>query len=274
MKMREENMLSILGIGVDAVNMDSAISHLSEALSTSKKGYVCVTGVHGVMEARRNPALLEIFSGSELTVPDGMPLVWAGHIQGFGDMGRVFGPGLMLEVLRRPEFRDATHFFYGGQEGVAEELREKLVQRFPWLKVIGTYTPPFRDLSTTEFEDLQATVARLRPDCFWVGISTPKQEIFMAKYLPLLDTKLMFGVGAAFDYHTGRIKDCAEWIKKAGLQWLHRLLQDPKRLWKRYLRNNPVFLFHIALQLTGLRRYPCLTKRHHTESQLHTEAHS
>lgn len=123
------------------------------------------------------------------------------------------------------------------------------------MKIAGTFTPPFGPMSPRQEQEFVATINRLRPDVIWVGISTPKQERFMNHYLPMLDTTLMFGVGAAFDFHTGRIRDCAEWIKRAGLQWLDRLLQDPKHLWKRYLRNNPSFLFYIFLQLTGLKPY-------------------
>jgi N-acetylglucosaminyldiphosphoundecaprenol N-acetyl-beta-D-mannosaminyltransferase len=148
-----------------------------------------------------------------------------------------------------------THFFYGGAPGVAEKLAANLKNWFPWLRICGTYTPPFRELNPEEEIALTAEIGQLKPDIIWVGISTPRQEAFMHQYLPDFDTRLMFGVGAAFDYHTGRIKDCPEWVKRAGLQWLHRLLQDPRRLWRRYLRNNPVFLWQIMLQLTGIRAY-------------------
>jgi N-acetylglucosaminyldiphosphoundecaprenol N-acetyl-beta-D-mannosaminyltransferase len=159
----------------------------------------------------------------------------------------------MREMFRRPEFCECRHFLYGGEEGIADRLAEVLRSNFPWSNIVGTYTPPYRDLTEAEEEDLVALVNAHKPDIVWVGISTPRQEKFMRRILPRLDAKLMFGVGAAFDFHTGRIKDCSSWIKQAGLQWLHRLLQDPRRLWRRYLRNNPVFLWRIALQLAGLR---------------------
>ena len=145
---------------------------------------------------------------------------------------------------------------YGGKPGIAAELQRELKLRFPLVQIVGTYTPPFRELTPREETELVSTISALRPDMVWVGISTPRQERFMQRMLPLLDTTLMFGVGAAFDFHTGRIQDCPDWVKRAGLQWLDRLMQDPKHLWRRYLRNNPAFLLHILLQLTGLRRYP------------------
>jgi len=247
---------NVLGVGIDAVSMDQTLERIEEELSSSRKGYVCFAGVHGVMEAQRSPELRRILVSAVLVVPDGMPTVWVGRCQGNTSMQRVFGPDLMLEVLQRAEFQHLTHFLCGGKIGVAQELRERLQVRFPHIKVVGTYTPPFGPMSPAEGSEFIGMVGELRPDIVWVGMSTPKQEHFMAQYLPSLDTRLMFGVGAAFDYHTGRISDCAGWIKRCGLQWLHRLLQDPRHLWKRYLRNNPAFIFAIALQLTRLRAYP------------------
>jgi N-acetylglucosaminyldiphosphoundecaprenol N-acetyl-beta-D-mannosaminyltransferase len=138
---------------------------------------------------------------------------------------------------------------------VAELLASALTTKFPGLKVVGTYTPPFRALNMEEESYLTAQVAEAKPDVFWVGLSTPKQERFMARYSALLDVKLMAGVGAAFDIHTGRIKDAPMWMKKSGLQWIHRITQDPRRLWKRYCVNNPKFVWNIGLQLLGLRRF-------------------
>ena len=252
----EDPRANVLGVSIDAVDMESALERIEFALDSERKGYICLAGVHGVMEAQRDPELAKIFAGAALAAPDGMPTVWVGRHQGHRAMERVAGPDLMFEVIRREEFRGLTHFLCGGKEGVAQELRDKLLDRFPFVKIVGVCTPPFGPMSLAEECEFIENIGRLRPDVVWVGISTPKQERFMARYLPLLETRLMFGVGAAFDFHTGRIADCAEWIKRCGMQWLDRLLQDPKHLWKRYLRNNPAFLFHIALQLTGLRTYP------------------
>ena len=170
-------------------------------------------------------------------------------------MDQLTGPNLMLSVCELSAKLGYTNFFYGGNTGVADELKQNLCRRFPGLKVVGTYTPPFRKLNSAEEAELISTVARLKPDIFWVGLSTPKQERFMAEYIHKLDTTLMMGVGAAFDMHTGRIQDSPDWIKRAGLQWAHRLAQEPRRLWKRYLINNPRFIFKIAFQLLGLTKY-------------------
>lgn len=248
--------VKVLGIPVEPLDMESAVARIQAECEAGRKGYVCLIGVHGIMEAHRNPELAQVYARATLMVPDGTPTVWVGRWQGFRKMQRVAGPDLMLELFRRKEFSHCRHFLYGGKQGIAEELYATLTQRFPWVQIVGTYTPPFRDLTLKEVESVAARIQSLKPDMIWVGISTPKQERFMMRILPWLDSGLMFGVGAAFDFHTGRIKDAPQWVKRTGLQWLHRLIQDPRRLFWRYLRNNSAFLWHISLQLTGLRTYP------------------
>ena len=239
----------VLGVQVEAVDMRRALVQIHDALASGTRGYVCMTGVHGIMEAQRSPAVKCAFRDSLINLPDGMPTVWVGRMQGFSGMRRVAGPDVMLEVFRDRRFAKYSHFFYGGKPGIAEELAASLKHRFPWVRIAGTYTPPFRDLNAQEEWELIARVRHANPSIIWVGISSPRQELFMRKYLPQLETTLMFGVGAAFDFHTGRIRDCAGWIKHAGLQWLHRLMQDPKHLLWRYARNNPAFLWQIGRQL-------------------------
>jgi len=254
---------NILGVGVHAINLPLALEVIEAAVAAGRKGYVCVTGVHGVMEAQKDVDLKGILNGSFLTTPDGMPTVWMGRSQGFSQMGRVYGPDLMLEICRLSVQGGHTHFLFGGRPGVAEHLRSELSRRFPGLRVVGTFTPPFRDLNSAEDAELLSAVANCKPDFFWVGLSTPKQERFMARYLNRLDTTLMLGVGAAFDVHTGRILDAPDWVKKAGLQWFHRLCQEPRRLGKRYLIKNPQFICHILLQYAGLKTYPFITSAGH-----------
>jgi N-acetylglucosaminyldiphosphoundecaprenol N-acetyl-beta-D-mannosaminyltransferase len=246
---------NVLGVGVHAINMDQAVAAIDQAVRNHRKGYVCVTGVHGVMEAQSDSEFKQILNNSLLTTPDGMPMVWVGRLQGFRHMNRVYGPDLMLEVCRLSEKRGYTHFFYGGKEGTAEKLACALRERYPNLNVVGSNTPPFRPLNPAEEHALREHVTKTRPDFIWVGLSTPKQERFMADHIDALGCTLMLGVGAAFDIHTGMTKDAPPWIKRAGLQWFHRLLQEPTRLWRRYLFNNPKFIFKIALQLLT-RRVP------------------
>jgi N-acetylglucosaminyldiphosphoundecaprenol N-acetyl-beta-D-mannosaminyltransferase len=235
--------------------MDQAILACDGLIAGNGRGYVSVTGVHGIMEAQSDPTFRAILNQSFLCVPDGMPTVWVGRLQGHRNMRRVYGPDFMLEFCRRSAARNYRHFLYGGKQGVAQELATELRRHFAGLQIVGTYTPPFRPLTADENRELTAILAACKPDVIWVGLSTPKQERFMAQYLDRLDTKLMIGVGAAFDIHTGHMTDSPAWVKAAGLQWLHRLLQEPRRLWKRYLFNNPRFLFHIALQFASIKRY-------------------
>ena len=250
------NYANVLGVNVSVIDLDGAVEMADRWIAAENRGYICVTGVHGVMEAQSDPDLQHIFNHAFINTPDGMPMSWVGRLQGFSKMDRVFGPDLMASLCQRSVERNYRNFLYGGEPGVAELLREKLENRFPGLQIVGTYTPPFRDLTCEEEEEIFGQLQTSKPHILWVGLSTPKQERFMARYIDRLQVPLLVGVGAAFDYHTGRINDCSDWIKRAGLQWLHRLIQDPRRLWKRYLKNNPAFLWKIALQLSGLKRYP------------------
>jgi N-acetylglucosaminyldiphosphoundecaprenol N-acetyl-beta-D-mannosaminyltransferase len=241
--------VNILGIGLSVVNMEDALDRTESLIERRGKGYLCVTGVHGIMEAQSSPELQLILNDSFLTVPDGMPTVWIGRLYGHRSMSRVYGPDFMLALCDRSQKKEYRHFLYGGSKGVAEELRQRLTARFPQLQIVGTYTPPFRPLTAEESAELRSQVAATRPDIIWVGLSTPKQERFMHATLALLDTHVMVGVGAAFDIHTGRIQDAPGWMKQAGLQWLHRLIQEPRRLGRRYLINNPIFVTKVSWQL-------------------------
>jgi N-acetylglucosaminyldiphosphoundecaprenol N-acetyl-beta-D-mannosaminyltransferase len=252
---------NVLGVRVSAVDMNSAVEMSDQWIqSASGPGYICATGVHGVMEAQADIEIHRILNRALINLPDGMPMSWVGRFQGFRTMDRVFGPDFMMAMCRLSAERGYRTFLYGGKPGVANRLRDTLQRQFPRLQVVGTYTPPFRSLVADEEKEVLAQVRKCRPHIVWVGLSTPKQERFMAQYVESFQAPLMIGVGAAFDFHTGTIRDCSPWVKRSGLQWLHRLMQDPKHLWKRYLRNNPAFLWHIAWQLSRLRQYSFETR--------------
>ncbi len=260
MKMKEEKTdppeFNVLGVAVSGINLESTKTLILQALAAGRKGYICVTGVHGVSEARKDPAFRRILNSAFLNTPDGMPLVWLGKHHCGPEVNRVYGPDLMIEICSATENTSYGHYFFGGAPGVAETLGKELKKRFSGIEIAGFYTPPFRPLNTAEEEELINRVREARPAIVWVGLSTPKQERFMAAYLDKLDTTLMLGVGAAFDFHTGRVRQAPKWIQRSGFEWFYRLCQEPKRLWKRYLTNNPRFLLKIALQTTGLKKFP------------------
>ena len=246
---------NVLGVGIHGINLQSAVELMEVAVISRKPGYVCVTGVHGVIEAQGSATYKEVLNNSFLTVPDGRPGVWVGWAQGCKDMEQVGGPDLILRFCELSSQKGYTQFFYGGAPGVAEKLRDVLTRRFPRLKVVGTYTPPFRALNSDEESEFSQLLTRLKPDVTWICLGAPKQELFMAQHLGKLDTTLMVGVGAAFDMHAGPIRDAPQWVKHLGMAWLHRLMQEPQKLWKRYLRVIPRFTWAITLQMLGLKTY-------------------
>ena len=249
-------LVNVLGVGVSVLNLDLAWQRIAEAVERRRPGYVCVTGVHGICESMDDPGFRRILNEAFLNTPDGMPLVWLGRLDGNREMDRVYGPDLMELVCERSVARGWRHFFYGGAPGTADLLRDRLCARFPGLQVAGCFTPPFRPLEPQEEEDLAGLVAAARPDFFWVGLSTPKQEKFMAAHLHRLEATLMFGVGAAFDFHAGKVKQAPRWVQRSGFEWLYRTMQEPRRLWKRYLVNNPRFVWNLVLRRLGLRKFP------------------
>ena len=247
--------VNVLGVGVSALTMDSALRIIDGWIARGEHHYVCVTGVHGVMESQRDAVLRGIHNAAGLVTPDGMPLVWLSRLKGQRFVERVYGPDLMLEVCARSVSRGYRHFFYGGGDGVAERLADRLRARVPGLTVAGTATPPFRLLSAAEEADVERRINDAGPNIVWVGLSTPKQERWMHTHVGRLDAQVLVGVGAAFDFHAGLKKQAPRWMQRSGLEWLFRLRTEPRRLWRRYLVNNPWFLWCIALQALGVKRY-------------------
>jgi N-acetylglucosaminyldiphosphoundecaprenol N-acetyl-beta-D-mannosaminyltransferase len=238
--------VDVLGVGISAVDFVTAVDEIDHWIETRQPTYVCVTGVHGVMESQRDEGLRRIHNESGLTTPDGMPMVWAGRWAGARWMQRVYGPDLMNAVCERAAARGWTSFFYGGSDGVADQLAARLEQRFPGLPVVGTYTPPFRPLTEAEDAEIVDRINGANPDVVWVGLSTPKQEHWMAGHRSLLEAPVLLGVGGAFDIHAGTVRQAPRWIQHSGMEWAFRLMVEPRRLWRRYLSNNPRFVMAIA----------------------------
>lgn len=232
-------------MAVSAINLDLAVDTFGEWIRDGAREYVCVTGVHGVMESQRDPELLRIHNESGMTTPDGMPLVWCGRYAGVSGMERVYGPDLLLRVCADSVESGWSHYFYGGGAQVADELAAALSERFPGLVVTGTHTPPFRELTEDEIVALAKMINEAGPDIVWVGLSTPKQERWMARVRPLLTASVLVGVGAAFDIHAGRVPQAPRWMQRSGLEWSYRLAVEPRRLWRRYFSIIPRFAVKI-----------------------------
>jgi N-acetylglucosaminyldiphosphoundecaprenol N-acetyl-beta-D-mannosaminyltransferase len=255
---------NILGVHVSAIDSETALQVIEGWIFRGENHYVCVSGVHGVMESQRDHRLKQIHNAAGLVTPDGMPLVWVSRLLGFPGARRVYGPDLMLALCERSAKRGYRHFFYGGAAGVAEKLTARLKGRFPELDVVGIYSPPFRALTAEEDREIVGRINAARPDVVWVGISTPKQEQWMAEHLGRVHGVLV-GVGAAFDFHAGLKKQAPRWMRTSGLEWCFRLLCEPRRLWRRYLINNPLFLWLILLQTLSRKSEPA-TDRTYAES--------
>lgn len=246
--------VNVLGVGISAVDLDQAAALVDDWVREGRREYVCVTGMHGVMESQKDDSLRNIHNRSGMTTPDGMPMVWLCRLHGRRHVTRVYGPDLMLAVCRDSVVRKRRHFFYGGADGTPEKLKERLTKRFPGLQVVGTHSPPFRPLTPQEDAAEMNSINRARPDIVWVGLSTPKQERWMASHRDAIVAPVLIGVGAAFDFHAGLSKQAPLVYQRSGLEWAYRLCQEPRRLWKRYLINIPIFLTCLLLQAVGLRR--------------------
>jgi N-acetylglucosaminyldiphosphoundecaprenol N-acetyl-beta-D-mannosaminyltransferase len=224
---------NILGVGVNALTITLALDKFQSWIENDELRYVCITGVHGVMESQRSSKLKSIHNHAGMVTPDGMPLVWLCRLHGHKETQRVYGPDLLLAACERSLTTGWKHYFYGGAPGVAERLIARLEERFPGLPVAGCDTPPFRPLTPQEDQVAVERINQSGADIVWVGLSTPKQEFWMAEHLGKVKAPVMIGVGAAFDFHAGLKKQAPYWMQRSGLEWFFRLATEPRRLWKR-----------------------------------------
>ena len=246
--------VNILGVGVHNISLEQAVAKIEGFVVSGTRHYVCVTNVHTVMMSQRDEEYRTVQNGASLVVPDGQPLVWVQRLMGYDQHARVYGPDLMLASLEHSVTTGTSHFFYGGKEGTPELLAEKMTARFPGLKVLGCYSPPFRPPTPEEAEAEVQRINESGADIIWVGLGAPKQELWMGRHVGRIKAPVMVGVGAAFDFHTGQVKQAPNWMQRHGLEWLFRLWVEPRRLWRRYLYNNPLFVLLVLAQLTRLRK--------------------
>jgi N-acetylglucosaminyldiphosphoundecaprenol N-acetyl-beta-D-mannosaminyltransferase len=246
---------SILGVPVALTDYASAIKVMDTLVETRERGYVCAAPVHALMVAQDDPEMLAALRGSTLVVPDGMPLVWAANLLGERLEDRVYGPELMLRYSDRCAERGHRVWLYGGRDqGSLVQLALSLRRRHPGIKIVGGYSPPFRALTADEEDALVEQINEANPDVLWIGIGVPKQEKWMAHMRDRLDVPVMCGVGAAFDFHAGRVPQAPRWMQERGLEWIYRIVQEPRRLLPRYLYFNPRFVVAFARQYLAERR--------------------
>jgi N-acetylglucosaminyldiphosphoundecaprenol N-acetyl-beta-D-mannosaminyltransferase len=245
----------VLGVPLALTDYESTLDWIDAAVRTRTRGYVCVAAVHTVMASREDPALREAVLGADFTVPDGQPLVWALNLLGHRLGERVYGPELMERACARAAVTGQRLYLYGGRNpGALAQLARVLRLRHPGLNLVGGYAPPFRDLTVEEEDRIAQNVNAARPDVVWAGIGVPKQEKWMARMRGRLEAPVLVGVGAAFDFHAGLVPQAPALMQRLGLEWLFRLAQEPRRLWRRYLRYNPRFVTGFARQYLRERR--------------------
>ena len=244
----------VLGVPLALTDYDRTMDWMDATVARRGKGYVCVAAVHTVMESQEDPELRSAVLGSDMTVPDGQPLVWAMNALGHSLSSRVYGPDLMARYCERSAKTGTRMFLYGGRnQGALVQLALNLRRRFPGVRIVGGYSPPFRTLTAEEEDAVVAEINASGADVVWVGIGVPKQEKWMAAMRDRLDAPVLVGVGAAFDFHAGLVPQAPDWMQRAGLEWAFRFAHEPRRLWRRYLRYNPKFVGDFARQWSAAR---------------------
>lgn len=239
-------MVEVLGIPLYDKNLSGAVDALMDITFSEKKACnfcVSATGAHGIIEAYTNTEFKNTLERFYMNLPDGMSGVWIGRLKGAREMRRCYGPDLFEALITRTAGTVIKHFFCGGKEGVATALKTACEKKFSNTNIAGVFTPPFREMTDAEMEALGQQITASGAHIVWIGLSTPKQEVFAARLVKYTNVYLVITVGAAFDFHTGRVKQAPTWVQKIGLEWFFRLLMEPKRLYKRYFRIVPMFIW-------------------------------
>ena len=239
--------VDVLGVPITPCTVDEAVERVADWIRDDRRAFATFTGVHGIMESQRDPQVMDAHRAAALVACDGAPMVWASRWAGVEIQNRVTGRDFMLACTARAAREGWTSFFYGGKPGVADALADSLRERFPALQVAGTFTPPFGATTAHEDEQIVAAINASNADLVWVGLSTPKQELWMADHRDRLRASALFGFGAAFDFLTGEVREAPRWMQRAGFEWLFRMVSEPRRLARRYLQNNPAFIRAIAM---------------------------
>jgi N-acetylglucosaminyldiphosphoundecaprenol N-acetyl-beta-D-mannosaminyltransferase len=244
----------VLHVPVDTTNYADSATLVLDWSARQPSRYICIANVHMLMEAYDSPALKEIVNNADLVTPDGMPLVWMMRLKGQRDQQRVYGPTLMLKILEAAARENIPVGFYGSEPPVLESLVRRMQMRYGGLNVAFSASPPFRELTSGEDDEMVKQIKESGARILFVGLGCPKQEIWMADHRGKIQA-VMLGVGAAFDFHAGAKPQSPVWMQTIGLEWLFRLLTEPRRLWKRYLFHNPRFILLAIGDLLGLVKF-------------------
>ncbi len=239
----------VLGVKIADTNLFDTCERIVDWVRKKEKTYVCIAPVASIMDCQKDKKYKEIVNRSGMTTPDGMPVVWLGKMKGMKKIARTYGPDLMLELCEKGQREDLTHYFYGSLEDVNQKLSNRLKSQFEKIKISGSFAPPFRDLGEVEDDQVIEKINNANVDVLWVGLGSPKQDYWMFNHRKKLNVPVIIGVGAAFDFLSGTKKQAPKWMQKSGLEWLFRLIQEPGRLWKRYLIGNTIFVYLILKEL-------------------------
>ncbi|EOU2128532.1 glycosyltransferase [Clostridium perfringens] len=236
---------NILGVNIAVTNMIDTVNYIQDNLEILKGNYICVSNVHTTVMAYENEEYRKIQNGGALALPDGGPLSVVSRKRGYKNAERVTGPDLMNEIFKISEYRGYTHYFYGSTEETLKFMKQALIEKYPKLNIVGLYSPPFKQVVSMENYNKILEINNLKPDFVWVGLGAPKQEEWMYLHKNKINS-IMIGVGAGFDYCANKISRAPLWMQKNNLEWIFRLLQDPKRLFNRYIKTNSKFMFLMA----------------------------
>jgi N-acetylglucosaminyldiphosphoundecaprenol N-acetyl-beta-D-mannosaminyltransferase len=245
----EVHRREILGIPIAMLDYERAMDVMDRMVEEGHRGWVCAAAVHSVMVAQDDPLMKQALTDAVITVPDGMPIVWAANTLGEHLPNRVYGPELMRRYCNRSVQEGHRVWLYGGRDqGALVQLALNLRRKHPGIRIVGGYSPPFRSLTPEEDEAIADQINSANPDVLWVGIGVPKQEKWMVRMRDRLDVPVMCAVGAAFDFHAGRVSQAPRWMQERGLEWTYRIAQEPRRLLPRYLYTNPRFMLELSRQ--------------------------
>ena len=241
--------IDMFGVHISSTNVNSACETIERWIINREKTYICVAPASTIVDCQRNKEYLKIVNNAGMVTPDGMPLVWLGKLKGDRGIQRTYGPDLMLALCEISQKKGYKHYLYGGSPCISQLLEAGLKERFSDLNIVGRFSPPTIPIHAEESAEVIEEINRADPDVLWVGLGSPKQDFWMYRHREKLNVPVMIGIGAAFDFIAGTKRQAPKWMQKSGLEWLFRLITEPRRLWKRYILGNSIFIYLICKEL-------------------------